>query len=201
MDGTKLIPNEPLGEFDGPDGEQLALVVSRTGRSVAVRDKNGSGIRRTVARISHPLSDAPRIDLEDWWRARSTAWRASLKSMALHALRDALPGDGGTESSGSIRLEPASLLGSFMGPEERHQIVMTVARTGRSVAARLGDSGGQIIARAHRPTCVDPGIAFEGLYRHNPADWQQEFTARFSAALEAAVAALVDASQMAEAGR
>jgi hypothetical protein len=201
VDSVKLNPNEPLGEFVGPEGERLALVVSRTGRSVAVRDENGSGLRRMVARIWHPLSDAPRVDIEDRWRARSTAWKSSLKNLAQEALQKALPDSGTARTRAAIELEPSSLLGTFAGPEERHQIAMTVARTGRSVAARLGDGSGPIIARAHRPTCVDPGIAFEGLYRHNPDDWQQDFTTRFGIALEEAIADLVDAREMAEASR
>lgn len=201
MGDEVLQPNEQLGTFSGPDGEALALVVSRTGRSVTVRDTQGAGLRKSVARISHPLSESPRVDIEDWWKARSAEWRSTLKSTALRVLHEALPEGVGQAYRRRIALTPSSVLGKFSGPEGRNEMCMTVARTGRSVAARLGDKRGQIIARAHRPTCVDPGIAFEGLYRHNTADWQQDFAARFGTALEAAIADLASQLEMAEAGR
>jgi hypothetical protein len=186
VDDITLKPDDVLGEFAGPEAEELVLVVSRTGRSVAVRLKEGRGIRRSVARIWHPLSSEPRVEIEDRWRVQSAAWQTSLKRAALTGLRAVVPSV--SWAGGNIDLEPSSPLGTFDGPEGRHKIHMVVARTGRSVAARLGDERGQVIARAHRPTCANPGIAFEGLYRLNPAEWQSEVRSLFDAALKAALA-------------
>lgn len=187
MDDEGLKPSAELCGFSGPEDEELVLVVARTGRSVAVRHNRSKGAHKSVARIWHPLSADPRVEIEDRWRARSTGWKASLKSLSLRALREALPRSADQMAVDDIKLEPSSLLGTFAGPGERSRICMMVARTGRSVAARLGDKSGQIIARARRPTCVDPGIVFEGLYRQNPADWQREFKELFSDALKRAV--------------
>ncbi|WP_335989982.1 hypothetical protein [Glycomyces sp. MUSA5-2] len=187
MNEEALNPNEELGTFSGPDGEELALVVSRTGRSVAVRHSGSEGSRTSVARIWHPLSVEPVVEIEDRWRTRSSSWKDSLRTLSIRALREAVPQ---SESRGlaAVTLLPSSLLDTFSGPDGRNLVCMMVARTGRSVTARLGDAKGQVIARAHRPTCIDPGIEFVGLYRHNTAEWKLEFTSLFAAALERAIA-------------
>ncbi|MEU6246066.1 hypothetical protein [Glycomyces sp. NPDC047010] len=184
---AKLEPDTKLCAFAGPEDEEFALIVSRTGRSVAVRHADSPRTRRAVARIWYPLSAEPRVEVEDRWRIRSTAWMASLKERAARALTDSLPTEMREPANHTLTLSPSSTLGTFTSPGGRNQIYMTVSRTGKTVTARLGSERGQIIARAHRPSSSDPGIAFQGLYRQNASVWQYEFNNLFRTALSRAV--------------
>lgn len=82
-----------------------------------------------------------------------------------------------------MKLEPHRVLGDFPGPEQRNVFTLTVSRTGRTVAARLGGPNGRIVARAEDPAGPEPTIRFEDLYNANSKAWKTEFKIRFAATL------------------
>lgn len=181
MGEQALIPNQKLNIFDGPGGERFALVVSHTGRSIAVQTVDGSA---TAGRIWHPLEDRRRVEVEDRWRARGANWIKDFRVMTLAAWSPLLArfvSDADLAKEGLFT--PSSSLGSFTGPQAKNCFALVVSRTGRTVVARLGSERGLIVARAISPLTAKPKVVYQGMYRYNSSDWKREFRDLFTAAL------------------
>lgn len=89
MQEQTLIPESVLASFRSPgDRNDVFMVVSRTGRTVAAR--RGAPDGTVLARAYEPFAAEPRIELADLQKANPQGWKQDFRSRFTVALKEAL---------------------------------------------------------------------------------------------------------------